>query len=189
MFSNQIGAPSLSIWEAEKELIRRAKEGESQAFGELYDHYSPQIYRFIFLKVGDKEETEDLTHQVFLKAYENMPAYENQGFPFSSWLYRIARNKVTDHYRTKKSNIPLESANPEIFIGTASASDMLDGVLESERVMKAVGTLKPEYQDVVIMRFVEGLSLKETADNMDKSVGAIKLIQYRAMQELKEKLG
>jgi len=79
----------------EESLIQKAKEGDGNAFGELYDAYQPRIYRFVFLKTGGKQDAEDITHQVFLSAWQNMGKYEFQGFPFSSWLYRIASNAVS----------------------------------------------------------------------------------------------
>lgn len=184
-----MGIPSFSIAKGESQLIQRAKEGEKQAFGALYDHYGPRIYRFAFLKTGTREEAEDITHQVFLKAFESISSYEDMGYPFSSWLYQIARNRITDFYRTAKHDISLENADPEYFIGTASVSDMLETKMEVGKVTEALKSLKPEHQDVVIMRFVEELSLKETAEVLQKSVGAVKLIQHRAVQELRNALG
>lgn len=183
-----MGIPSFPIKEAEAGLILRAKAGEAKAFGALYDRYHAQIYRFVLLKSSNKEDAEDLTHQIFLKAYENVASYEDRGFPFSSWLYQIARNRLTDYYRTAKHEVSLEDTDPEYFVGTASVSNMVDMGIEMEKVKEAIGSLKPDYQDVVIMRFVEELSLQETAEAVGKTVGAIKLIQYRALQELKKKL-
>ncbi|MEY4731540.1 MAG: hypothetical protein RL681_486, partial [Candidatus Parcubacteria bacterium] len=101
--------------DGEKRIIQRAVKGEASAFGLLYDRYQPQIYRFIFLKVSRREEAEDLTHQVFLQALQHIGEYEDVGFPFTSWLYRIARNEVIDHYRTRKQAISLDDIDPEYF--------------------------------------------------------------------------
>ena len=86
--------------DGEKRIIQDAVGGEASAFGLLYDHYQPKIYRFVLVKVGRREEAEDLTHQIFLHALQNIGSYEHLGFPFSSWLYQIARNQIIDHYRT-----------------------------------------------------------------------------------------
>ena len=91
--------------ESEKVYIKKAKSGNQEAFGALYDHYLPSIYRFILLKVSNRAEAEDLSHEVFLSAWKNIPGYKDKGFPFSSWLYQIARNAVIDFYRTSKKNI------------------------------------------------------------------------------------
>jgi len=172
--------------DGEDKLIEGAVRGKASAFGSLYDHYQPKIYRFVYLKVSQREDAEDLTHQVFLNAWQNIKNYRPLGFPFSSWLYQIARNLVTDHYRTKKTTIDLEDAPSEFFITATSIHSELDQEIELERVAEAMKKLKPDYQDVIIMRFIEELSLKETAVALKKSEGAVKLLQHRAMKDLKE---
>lgn len=174
--------------DGENKLIRRAVRGEAEAFGHLYDHYQPKIYRFVFIKVGDREEAEDLTHQVFLNAWQNIHSYKHRGFPFSSWLYQIARNQVIDHYRTKKSNLAIEEVDPEIFAEPASVHIMIDQDIALQEVQQSVSQLKSDYQDVLIMRFVEELSVRETADAMGKTEGAVKLLQHRALHELRKLL-
>lgn len=174
--------------DGEDKLIRDAIRGESSAFGLLYGHYQPQIYRFVFLKVGRREEAEDVTHQVFLSAWTNIASYKDRGHPLSSWLYQIARNKVIDFYRTQKTDLPLESVE-ETFI--SSDESHLEG-FETKATMKdvrqAILKLKSAYQEVIILRFVEDLSIKEVALALDKSEGAIKLLQHRAIKNLKQHL-
>ena len=169
--------------DGEKNIIEKAIKGEAEAFGLLYDYYQPMIYRFIYLKVSHREEAEDLTHQVFLSAWQNIEQYAFRGFPFSSWLYRIARNQVIDYYRVKKTNISIETI--EIRIDNASIKKM-DDSLDIERVGKAILQLKPEQQDVILMRFVEDLSPKEVAMAINKTSTAVRLIQHRAIKNLKE---
>jgi len=175
--------------DGEEKLIKDAIRGASSAFGALYDHYQPMIYRFVLVKVGSREEAEDITHQVFLSAWQNVRGYKHRGHPFSSWLYQIARNQVIDHYRSKKSDISLEALDPEYFVAAVSMSSDLMMKLDVEKVRRAVAELKPDYQDVIIMRFIEDISLKETAAAMGKTEGAIKLIQHRAVKELQRLLG
>lgn len=174
--------------EDEKKIVGRAKSGDKDAFGSLYDHYEPQIYRFVLLKISNKAEAEDLTHQVFLSAYENIGNYKESGNPFSSWLYEIARNRVVDHYRLAKADLPLPDGNSEIFAVPAGLPDAIDQVFDLEKVKIALTSLRPEYQDVIIMRYVEELSLEETAANLEKSVGAVKLLQHRAINALRNNL-
>ncbi len=171
--------------DGEQNLIKGAVRGEASAFGSLYDHYQPKIYRFVLLKVSQREDAEDLTHQVFLSAWQNIETYRSLGFPFSSWLYQIARNLVIDHYRMKKSDVRLDSVDPEFFITPVKLELTVERDMDMERVLTAVAHLKQEYQDVVIMRFIEELSLKEVAAALQKSEGAIKLVQHRALKELK----
>jgi RNA polymerase sigma-70 factor (ECF subfamily) len=173
--------------DGEEKLIKNAIKGEASAFGLLYDKYQPQIYRFVYLKVSHREEAEDLTHQIFLKAWQNMSDFNFRGFPFSSWLYRSARNQVIDYYRTKKSNIPLEDI-VEIRIEDSRCSDNFEANLEIEKIKKTISRLNPGQQDVVILRFVEDFSVRETAEALNKSEIAVKLLQYRAIRNLKKLL-
>ena len=175
--------------DGEEKLIRDAVKGKSSAFAPLYDHYQPMIYRFVFVKVGRREDAEDITHQVFLSAWQNIVNYKHRGHPFSSWLYQIARNQVVDHYRAKKSEVSLEKMDPDYFVAPAIAHFDLVTKLEMEKVRAAITKLKPEYQDVVILRFIEDLPLKEAAQAMEKSEGAVKLMQHRAVKELQRMLG
>ena len=171
--------------DGERIIVQRAVKGESSAFGKLYDHYQPKIYRFVLFKVSRREEAEDLTHEVFLSAWQNIQTYQDIGFPFSSWLYQIARNQIVDHYRTKKDEVQLEGVDPERFAGPATAPFTIDEKIELQRVQNALRKLKPEHQDVIIMRFVEDLSTKETASALGKSEVAVKLMQHRAIKTLK----
>jgi RNA polymerase sigma-70 factor (ECF subfamily) len=174
--------------DGEEKLIQDAvKVGDSSAFGQLYDHYQPMIYRFVLVKVGRREEAEDITHQVFLQAWQNIRTYSHRGHPFGSWLYRIARNQVIDHYRAQKNDIPIEAADAEGMLRNVSQPDV-SALLEMEKVMVGIRSLKPEYQDAIILRFIEDLSIRETAEAMHKTEGAVKLIQHRAIEELKRKI-
>src|ERR1700733_9953426 len=175
--------------DGEEKLIKQAVRGVSSAFGPLYDHYQPMIYRFVLVKVGRREDAEDITHQVFMSAWQNIRGYKHRGHPFSSWLYQIARNLVIDHYRAKKNDVSLDKIDPDSSIIPAAAQFDLSLKLQVEKVHIAIRELKPDYQDVIIMRFVEDMSLKETAAVLKKSEGAVKLIQHRAVKELKKKLG
>ena len=172
--------------DGEANLITMAIKGEASAFGSLYDHYHPQIYRFVFIKVSRREDAEDLTHEVFKRAWQNIHAYQNLGFPFSSWLYRIARNQVIDHYRTRKQEVGLDDMDPEQMASAENREQLVDQHLEIGRVKTAIHKLKPEHQDVIIMRFIEDLPIRDVAAALDKSEGAVKLIQHRAMNELKK---
>ncbi|HUX36112.1 MAG TPA: sigma-70 family RNA polymerase sigma factor [Candidatus Paceibacterota bacterium] len=174
--------------DGEIKLVESAVRGKASAFGLLYDHYQPKIYRFVLIKVSRREDAEDITHQVFLNAWQNISNYKDLGFPFSSWLYRIAKNQIIDKYRTKKQEVDLESVDEEIF-ADSGISDNIEIKIRLERVMKEIKNLKQDYQDVLIMRFVEDLSIKEVAAAVEKSEGAVKLMQHRAIKELKKSLG
>jgi RNA polymerase sigma-70 factor (ECF subfamily) len=175
--------------DADDKIVGNAVSGDPHAFGLLYDRYQPMIYRFIAVKVGRREDAEDLTHQVFLSAWQNIANYRDLGHPFSSWLYRIARNQVIDHYRSRK--------NSEVSIDAEDFENLLEPVAERldpsqkfavQRALEEIRRLKPDYQDVLLMRFVEDMSVRETAKAMRRSEGAIKVLQHRAMHALQETL-
>lgn len=159
--------------------------GEASAFGLLYDRYQPQIYRFIYLKVGHREEAEDLTHQVFLKSWNSISGYKFQNFPFSSWLYRVARNQIIDHYRTKKDNFSIE-IEEIIKFKIEGPEAGIDNSFDMATLVKALNQLGVQQQDVIILRFVEDLSIKETASAMEKTETAVKLLQHRAIKNLRK---
>ena len=185
LFVTQEPLPSFPMLDGEKVIIESAVRGESSAFGLLYDHYQPKIYRVIGVKVARREEAEDLTHQVFLSAWQSIGSYKDVGYPFSSWLYRIARNQVIDHYRTRKVSVGLDEVDPNLF-ATESHESLAHERFELDRVLAAIRRLKPEYQDVIMMRFVEDLPVRDVALAIDKSEGAVKLIQHRALKQLKD---
>ncbi len=171
--------------ENEHHIIRQAQQGNPEYFGLLYDHYLTPIYRFVFLKVSAKAEAEDLVHEIFLNAWKNIEDYDNLGFPFSSWLYQIARHKIIDYYRTKKSNLNIENVSEENFKVANVVENELDKNFDLAKVKSAIKQLGEDQQNVLIMRFVEDLSYPEISAALDKSEGAIRLIQHRAIQNLK----
>ena len=188
-----LGKPEMSN---ENELITQAQQGDADAFGSLYDLHVRRIYRFIFLKTGNKNDAEDLTHEVFLSAWRTVAGWrERDSVPFASWLYQIARNRVIDWYRTRKSGVSLDEliAGNALPIELASAGgpglmQALHRKFEVQAVMDAVRGLSDDQQDVVIMRFVEDLSAEETGTAIGKTASAVRLIQHRAIQKLKKTL-
>lgn len=172
--------------ENEKQYIEEARGGNRDSFGIIYSHYVPQIYRFVFFKVSSKQIAEDLTHEIFLSAWQNIKNYKQKEFPISSWLYQIARNKVIDHYRTDKKNISIDTEDfNEDSLGFYEQKNP-DVSFSIEKIKSLIKFLKPEYQDVIIMRYVEDLDSKEIAGVLNKSEGAVRLIQHRAINNLKE---
>jgi RNA polymerase sigma-70 factor (ECF subfamily) len=169
----------------EKQLIERSVEGESSAFGSLYDRYLPKIYRFVFFKVGHREEAEDLTQQIFMSAWENISAFQEQGLPISSWLYKIARNRVIDHYRTKKTHVPLDVV-PEEVAQLAEELEETDKKLLLERIYSSLHKLTDDQQEIIVLRFIEELTNREIADVLEKNEIAVRVLQHRAIKNLKK---
>lgn len=174
--------------EGEKNLVDKARKGNSEAFGSLYDYYLPRIYRFVLFKVSHKQQAEDITQHTFMKAWENIGSYKPQGHPFGSWLYRIARNSVIDHYRKDQPLIDIEEVAPEALGIDNSLISGLEIKLNLEKVLRAIRELNQVEQDVLIMRFVEDLPHDEVARAVQKSENAVKVIQHRALKKLKDNL-
>lgn len=170
----------------EEKIVQKAKQGEEDAFGLLYDEYLPKIYRFVLLKVGRKADAEDLCHQVFLSAWKNIRTYESRGFPFSSWLYRIAHNSVIDFWRTQKTHIDIELVSAEHFSEEPEMERLFDISEEFGIVRKMLKKLKEEEESLLIMKFVDELPNKEIAEALGKSEGAVRVMQHRALKQLKQ---
>lgn len=169
----------------EQSLIQKAKSGDSAAFGKLYDRYLPPIYRFVFIKVGRKQDAEDIAQQVFASAWQNIEGFEFKGFPFSSWIYRIASNAVIDYYRTYKGNVSIDAVSEEHFSEESDNETRVDHAINMSAVRVALTRLEPDQQSVLLMKFVEDLSNKEIADALGKTEGAVRVIQHRALKQLK----
>jgi RNA polymerase sigma-70 factor (ECF subfamily) len=167
------------------ELVERAQAGESEAFGQLYDHYCDTVYRYIYYRVGSRATAEDLTSETFLRALRRIGTFTWQGRDFGAWLVTIARNLVADHF--KSSRFRLEVTTGEMLDSNECERSPEDSVLESlsnAALLDAVRRLNPQQQECVTLRFLQGLSVAETARIMGKNEGAIKTLQYRAVRTL-----
>ena len=167
------------------DLVERAQAGEAEAFGRLYDQYSDTVYRYIYYRVGGKATAEDLTSETFLRALRRIGTFTWQGRDFGAWLVTIARNLVADHF--KSSRFRLEVTTGEMLDANEVERSPEDSVLESlsnAALLDAVRRLNPQQQECVTLRFLQGLSVAETARVMGKNEGAIKTLQYRAVRSL-----
>ncbi|GGQ63089.1 MULTISPECIES: ECF subfamily RNA polymerase sigma factor, BldN family [Kitasatospora] len=167
------------------DLVERAQNGESEAFGRLYDHYADTVYRYIYYRVGSRATAEDLTSETFLRALRRIGTFTWQGRDFGAWLVTIARNLVADHF--KSSRFRLEVTTGEMLDSNECERSPEESVLESlsnAALLDAVRRLNPQQQECVTLRFLQGLSVAETARIMGKNEGAIKTLQYRAVRTL-----
>ncbi len=176
-------ADTQGILADEDALVKRAIKRDSAAFGALYESHLDRIYRYVFYRVRSTAEAEDLTEQVFLKAWEAIDRYEPRGAPFAAWLYRLAHNLVVDHYRGTRPTTPLDRVSEADDVG-ADVLDTVEGRLEVDEVRAALATLNADYQQMIVLRFIEGLSHAEAAQIIGKSEGAARVIQHRALQAL-----
>ncbi len=170
-----------------EELVARARQGEADAFGALYDRFVDRIHRFIAFRVRTASDAEDLTQLVFVKAIEALPRYESRGVPFASWLFRLARNAVIDFERTRHDHVDLEAAQERA--GEDRGPEELAALrLQVEELSVALRTLTREQQDVIAYRFFAGLSSQETAAVMGKRDGTVRGLQFRAIEALRRRL-
>ncbi|MBI4316320.1 MAG: sigma-70 family RNA polymerase sigma factor [Chloroflexi bacterium] len=168
---------------AEARLVQRAVSGDADAFARLYDSYADRVFRFVAIRVSDARLAEDVTAQAFLKAWENLDRYEWRDVPFGAWLFRIARNLVIDHYRTRKEQASLD----EVVEQPAPAPDV-DAQIDMGRMIAqlhaAMHTLTDDQRQVLVMKFMDGLTTEEIARHMGKQPGAIRALQMRGLQAL-----
>ncbi|GAA4079999.1 sigma-70 family RNA polymerase sigma factor [Actinomadura miaoliensis] len=171
--------------DAMKALVLRARDGDVEAFGALYDHYVGLVYRYVYYRVGAHPLAEDLTSETFLRAMRRMADFTWQGRDFGAWLVTIARNLVADHF--KSSRYRLEICTAELLEPDLPQEGPERAVLESmtnRTLLEAVRRLGSEQQECVVLRFLHGLSVAETALVMGKKPGAIKALQHRAVRSL-----
>ena len=164
-------------------LVDQARAGDPEAFAKLYDAYVERVTRYIYFRVSEGSDTEDLVSQVFLKAWENLDRYKSGSSPFIAWLYTIARNLVIDHYRTKKNILPLEEA-----IATPSDMEMPDEEAQMhfdlEAMRDSLQALSKDQQQVLILKYIAGLPNEEIAKIMGKQEGTVRGLQMRGLQTL-----
>ncbi len=166
-------------------LVSRAVQGDTWAFGRLYDLFADRIYGFVLVRVRDHHDAEDLTETVFLKAWKAVGSYDQRGLPFEAWLFRIARNVVIDEVRKRRRS----PATEEIEEAQDLASDIRVDVeairsVEAVRVRECVACLGDEQAEVVVLRFFWDLDVASTAEAMGRTPGAVKALQHRAMRNL-----
>lgn len=173
---------------ADAVLIQKAQQGLTEAFGELYERYSATIFRFVCLRIGSREDAEDLTEEIFLRAWHNLPKYDERGIPFAAYLFQVARNALIDHYRKNKN--PLSSIDEDINLGgeDPDPEDTVSRKIDFQDLQRVMETLPEDYKNVLTLRFLSGLSPEETANMMNRSEGAIRVLQFRALAALKRLL-
>ena len=168
-------------------LVHRAQAGDAEAFGELYDRYADLVYRYVYYRVGSSQLAEDLTSETFLRALRRLSSFTWQGRDVGAWFVTIARNLIADHYKSSRYKLEMttddvaESGAPLTQEGPENA--VLEA-MQNKVLLEAVKKLNPEQQECIVLRFLQGLSVAETAQAMGKNDGAIKALQYRAIRSL-----
>lgn len=174
-----------AVWE----LIERAQAGDGAAFGLLYDRYFDTVFRFVYFRVGNRQLAEDLTADTFLRALKRIGSFTWQGRDLGAWLVTIARNLVADHFKSGRYRLEvttgdvLDADRPDRGPEGSPEVAVIDHITNVD-LLKAVKQLNPEQQECIVLRFLHGFSVAETAQAMGKNEGAIKALQYRAVRAL-----
>jgi RNA polymerase sigma-70 factor, ECF subfamily len=170
-------------------LLTLAQQGDGEAFGQIYDMYVGAVYRYLYYRVGSHPVAEDLTSETFLRALRRIDSFSWQGRDIGAWFITIARNLVTDHF--KSSRFRLEVSTGDMLDADRAddgiENEVLDN-LDNQELLRAVRELKPEQQECIVLRFLQGLSVAETAAVLERSEGAVKQLQLRAVRALATKL-
>ena len=169
-------------------LVARARAGDRQAFGELYDRYAERVFRFALARLPEPADAEDLVQRVFLKAIEALPRYEERGLPFGAWLFRIARNALIDRDRVRRPTLPLDDAAQAHAAEHEQPARAVELSAEQERVRAALAALTAEQRDVLVYRYFAGLTPSEIAALMGKREGSVRSLQFRALAAMKRRL-
>ena len=172
----------------ERQLVLQAQAGNSEAFGQLYDAYVERIYRFVYFRVEDQQTAEDITSQVFLKAWSSLDRFSFNRTPYLAWLYTIAHNAVIDHYRTRKVTAALDDVQLSQQDHAEVVENEIDLTAELKTIKEAMQTLTDDQQKVLTLKFIEGLSNSEIARHLGKREGAIRALQMRGLQALAKQL-
>ncbi|XVU30671.1 ECF subfamily RNA polymerase sigma factor, BldN family [Actinoplanes sp. CA-054009] len=179
------GDAAAEVWA----LVERAQAGEAEAFGLIYDRYVDTVFRFVYFRVGNRQLAEDLTSDTFLRALKRIGSFTWQGRDLGAWLVTIARNLVADHFKSGRYRLEVttgdvldadrEDRGPE-----GSPESAVVDHITNVALLTAVKQLNPEQQECIVLRFLQGFSVAETAQTMGKNEGAIKALQYRAVRAL-----
>jgi RNA polymerase sigma-70 factor (TIGR02952 family) len=166
-------------------LVHRAQEGHAEAFGELYDHYVTMVHRYVYHRVGDRATAEDVTSETFVRALRRIDSLSFQGRDVGAWLVTIARNIIRDHVKSSRYRLEVATADMrDADRATDGPEDAVIAHLTNQQLLACVQQLGSEQQECIVLRFLHGMSVAETAQIMGKKDGAIKALQHRAVRRL-----
>ena len=171
-------------------LVKQAQAGGPAAFSALYEHYYDSIYRYVSFRTGSVADAEDITAEVFVRMIESIHRFKWKGYPFSSWLFRIAHNLVVDFYRKRgrRQTVSLENAPPIVESVALDVDARMDIELTMGDVRKAMESLTDLQREAITLRFAAGLSVAETAKAMGKKDNAVKALQHAGLKKLRRTL-
>lgn len=177
--------------EEDRTLVVLAQSGDTEAFAQLYDRHVDAIYRYVMLRVSTREQAEDITEDVFLRAWKNLGRFQPKR-PILHWLYRIAHNRIVDEHRRKaQQNDSLDAMNESGHQIASPQPDPVHTVISNEEIdtlRNALATMSDDEQSLLFLRFTENLAFREIAEILNKSEGACRVLQHRALKKLAQKL-
>ena len=182
--TTQKGPPAAEI----RELVERGQRGDRDALEELYLVHFDRIYSYLRLTVGNRHDAEDLTTQTFLRMLESIGKFRFQSAPFSAWLFRIAHNLSMDHFRANRRWQPEEEVPEPLDSAERSAEDEAFQSIGRRSMLELIQDLSHEQQQVLTLKFVFGFSNGEAATILDKTEGAVKSLQHRALASLQKQV-
>lgn len=168
-------------------LVGKSRAGDTGAFGKLYDLYMDTIYRFVYFRVGRREDAEDITEQVFINMFTAIKRYTDKGLPFEAWMYRIARNKIIDFYRSRKMHVNLETI-AEVPDRSPSPEEILLDKYSAEIVKEGLKKIPEQYKEIIVLKFIEEKDNEEISTILDKPVSHVRVLQHRALISLRKAL-
>jgi RNA polymerase sigma-70 factor (ECF subfamily) len=176
--------------DVERDVLKKASDGDQEAFGVLYEQYVERIFNYVYYRTGNIHDAEDLTARVFYRAFRHIQNYIDRGVPFSAWLYRIAHNLVANWHRdrSRRQEIPLSDAPVLRYKGDAPEVSLMASQ-EREALLRLIRRLPAERQHLLILKFVENLSNAEIGAIMGRSEGAVKSLYHRTLMALRDELG
>jgi RNA polymerase sigma-70 factor, ECF subfamily len=181
-------APDVGDAPAVAALVERAIQQDQQAFAGLYDLYLERVYRYVFFRVGRREEAEDVTETVFLRAWQAVPRYRQQGRPFIAWLVRLAHNACVDYHRARRPVDSLTDDERPLDVEDGKAAAAFDQCIAAEVLARSVTSLTPEQQQLSGLKFGDGRDNAEIATLLGKPEGAVRAQQMRALRSLRRVL-
>lgn len=166
-------------------LVQRVQEGDAEAFGLIYDEYVDMVFRYVYFRVHDKHLAEDFASETFTRALRRIDSVSFQGRDVGAWLITIARNIIRDHVKSSRYKLEVTSADMrDADRATDGPEDAVLAGLTHAVLLTCVKQLSPEQQECIVLRFLQGFSVSETAMAMDRNEGAIKALQHRAVRRL-----
>ena len=174
----------------EHDLLIQAQQGSVEAFGDLYERFAPAVFRFLYSQLDSRQDAEDLTADVFFRVWQALPRFHQRGVPFLAYLFKVARNVRIDHYRRsalahltnwshQEEEIPLTESGP---------AELMQIRLDHQEIRRVLDSLRSEYRLVLMLRFVEGMDVEETARHMHRSPGAVRVLTHRALAALRSRM-